>query len=167
MRHSLFVAAEVPGNPDTPVPRPRHRLPPSGEAAPAGGAYSARRDPPHDAAPTRSAPANRKKPHTRSTPRQTQTPAKGPVIRPKNGISSGESRLFPKKSLSLPRRPALSLPATSRGRKVRATQSTTQANDLMAVRSWERNRKQPPVKASGWGRCAERHETVKPGISDR
>ena len=48
---------------------------------------------------------------------------------------------FPEKSLSLPRRSALSLPAVGRGRKVRATQSTTQANDLMAVRSWERNRK--------------------------
>ena len=65
-------------------------------------------------------------------------------------------RDFCEKSLPLHRRSALSLPATGRGRKVRATQSATQANDLMAVRSWERNRKQPPVKASGQGRQAER-----------
>lgn len=32
-----------------------------------------------------------------------------------------------------------------RERKVRATQSATQANDLTAVRLWQRNRKRPPA----------------------
>ncbi len=54
------------------------------------------------------------------------------------------ARLF----VSLHRRPALSLPAVGRGRKVRATQSTAQANDLISVRVWERNRKRPPARAS-------------------
>ena len=71
-----------------------------------------------------------------------------PAPRRKIFLQQSQSRIF---SLSLPCRSALSLPAAGRGRKVRATQSATQANDLMAVRSWERNRKQPPVKASGWG----------------
>ena len=39
----------------------------------------------------------------------------------------------------------LSLPAAGRERKVRATQSATQANDLTAVRLWQRNRKRPPA----------------------
>ena len=55
----------------------------------------------------------------------------------------------PRLFVSLHRRPALSLLTACQGRKVRATQSTAQANDLMGESLWQRNRKRPPRTSAG------------------
>ena len=75
-------------------------------------------------------------------------PPKGREIRYSVSANCKRACICPRLLLSLHRRPALSLPAVGRGRKVRATQSTAQANDLISVRVWERNRKRPPARAS-------------------
>ena len=77
-----------------------------------------------------------------------RNPPKGREIRYSVSANCKRACICPRLLLSLHRRPALSLPAVGRGRKVRATQSTAQANDLISVRVWERNRKRPPVRAS-------------------